>query len=338
MNVAVNRQIVLAARPVGLPRIADFQLAYATLPSPLAGEVLVRVLYLSLDPYMRERMNAAGPYAEPIALGDVMIGGGVGFVLESGDAAFKVGDAVEGMLGWQEYAVARAGNLRKLDLSLAPISAALGVLGMPGLAAYFGLLDVCAPKKGETVVVSAAAGAVGMVAGQIAKFRGCRVVGIAGSGAKVAWLIDELGFDAAWNYKVGNDFDGKLKALCPEGVDVYFDNVGGAISDAVMQHINSRARVSVCGQVSQINLESPESGPRWFERLIAKQATVRGFLVAGYADRFADGCAELTRWLTAGELKYREDVAQGIESAPQAFIGMLQGRNEGKQLVQVSNL
>lgn len=303
---------------------------------PSAGEVLVQAHYLSLDPYMREQMSAPGVAAKSMALGEVVVGGCVGFVVESEDAAFRSGDAVEGMLGWQEYAVARATDLRRVDPAVAPISAALGVLGMPGLAAYFGLLDICDPQAGETVVVSGAAGGVGMVAGQIAKLRGCRVVGVAGSEAKAAWLIDELGFDAAWNYRVGNDYDGKLKALCPEGVDVYFDNVGGALSDAVMLNINSRARITLCGQLSQINLETPENGPRWLGRLIARQAKMQGFRVGGYADRFAEGRAQLRQWLATGALKYREEVTHGIESAPQAFIGMLQGRNEGKQLVRLS--
>ena len=338
MSVAVNRQIVLAARPFGFPRISDFQLAYTSMPSPAAGEVLVRAVYLSLDPYMRGRMNAGDGASESIDIGGVMTGGAVGFVLESADPAFRVGDAVEGMLGWQEYAVARASDLRKLDLESAPLSAALGVLGMPGLAAYFGLLDICHPQAGETVVVSGAAGAVGMVAGQIAKLRGCRVVGVAGSATKAAWLLDELGFDAAWNYKVGNDFDGKLQALCPDGIDVYFDNVGGAITDAVVRHLNPGARISLCGQVSQYNLEAPEHGPRWLDRLIVQQAKVQGFQVSAYLGRFAEGCEQLTHWLHSGQLKYREEVARGIESAPQAFIGMLQGRNEGKQLVQLSEL
>lgn len=338
MTVAVNRQIVLAARPFGFPRISDFQLAYTSLPSPAEGEVLVRAVYLSLDPYMRARMNAGNGDSDSIDIGAVMTGGAVGFVLESADPAFRVGDAVEGQLGWQEYAVARAADLRKLDLEIAPLSAALGVLGLPGLAAYFGLLDICDPQAGETAVVSGAAGAVGMVAGQIAKLRGCRVVGVAGSGAKAAWLVDELGFDAAWNYRVGADFDAKLESLCPEGIDVYFDNVGGALTDAVVRHLNPGARISLCGQISQCNLETPEHGPRWLDELIVKQAKVQGFLVTAYLGRFDEGCEKLTQWLHAGKLKYREEVAQGIEAAPQAFIGMLQGRNEGKQLVQLSEL
>jgi NADPH:quinone reductase len=281
-------------------------------------------------------MSDAESYARPVAIGEVMTGGAVAFVLESAHPEFRSGDTVEGMLGWQEYAVAQGHELRKIDPSLAPISTALGVLGMPGLTAFFGLLDICDPQPGETVVVSGAAGAVGVLVGQIAKIKGCRVVGVAGSDAKISWLLDELGFDAALNYKTAEDFDGKLKELCPAGIDVYFDNVGGAITDAVMRLINVKARISVCGQISQYNLEKPEVGPRWLGQLIVKQAKVQGFLVSGYAERFPEGLEQLARWLKQGKLKYREDVAQGIEAAPQAFIGMLQGKNQGKQLVQLS--
>jgi NADPH:quinone reductase len=332
----VNRQITLASRPVGLPKTSDFNLVYSPLPSPAAGEVLVRSIYLSLDPYMRGRMSDADSYARPVAIGEVMTGGAVALVVDSEDPSFRAGDAVEGMLGWQEYAVVRGREIRKLDPGLAPISTALGVLGMPGLTAFFGLLDICNPQRGETVVVSGAAGAVGMLVGQIAKIRGCRVVGVAGSGAKISWLLDELGFDAAFNYKADVDFHAKLAELCPGGIDVYFDNVGGALTDAVLRRINARARVAVCGQISQYNLEEPEVGPRWLGQLIVKQAKVQGFLVSGYAERFPEGLAQLARWLQQGKLKYREDVAQGIAAAPQAFIGMLQGKNQGKQLVQLS--
>lgn len=332
----VNRRITLASRPVGFPKVSDFHLVYSPLPSPAAGEVLVRSIYLSLDPYMRGRMSEADSYAPPVAIGEVMIGGAVAFVLESADPKFRVGDAVEGMLGWQEYAVVQGHELRRIDPSLAPISTALGVLGMPGLTAFFGLLDICDPQRGETVVVSGAAGAVGMLAGQIARIQGCRVVGVAGSEAKVSWLLDELGFDAALKYKTAMGFSAKLEELCPDGIDVYFDNVGGAVTDAVVRRINSRARISVCGQISQYNLEKPEVGPRWLGQLIVKQAKVQGFLVSGYAERFPEGLDQLARWLQQGKLKYREDVAQGIAAAPQAFIGMLQGKNQGKQLVQLS--
>ncbi len=332
----VNRQITLAARPVGFPKVSDFHMVYAPLPSPSAGEVLVRSIYLSLDPYMRGRMNDAASYARPVSIGEVMPGGAVAFVLESAHPEFRSGDAVEGMLGWQEYAVAQGNELRKIDPSSAPISTALGVLGMPGLTAFFGLLDICDPQPGETVVVSGAAGAVGMLVGQIAKIKGCRVVGVAGSDAKTSWLLDELGFDAALNYKTAEDFDGKLEKLCPAGIDVYFDNVGGAITDSVMRLLNAGARISVCGQISQYNLEKPEQGPRWLGQLVVKQAKMEGFLVSAYAERFPEGLAQLATWLKQGKLKYREEVAHGIEAAPQAFIGMLQGKNQGKQLVQLS--
>jgi NADPH-dependent curcumin reductase CurA len=332
----VNRQITLVSRPVGFPKVSDFDLVYSPLPSPAAGEVLVRSIYLSLDPCMRGRMSDAEPHAWPVAIGEVMPGAAVAFVVESEDPNFRSGDAVEGMLGWQEYAVAQGRELRKIDPGLAPISTALGVLGIPGLTAYFGLLDICDPQRGETVVVSGAAGAVGMLAGQIAKIKGCRAVGTAGSDAKISWLLDELGFDAAFNYRTDLDFHGKLAELCPGGIDVYFDNVGGAITDAVVRRINDRARISVCGQMSQHNLEKPEMGPRWLDRLIVKQAKVQGFLVSGYTERFPEGLARLARWLKQGKLKYREDVAQGLETAPQAFIGMLRGKNQGKQLVRLS--
>ncbi|HEX4956447.1 MAG TPA: NADP-dependent oxidoreductase [Thermoanaerobaculia bacterium] len=334
----VNRQIVLAARPVGFPKVTDFHLVYSPLPAPAIGELLVRSVYLSLDPYLRGRMSDADSDARPVAIGEVMPGGAVGFVVESKDVELRAGDAVEGLLGWQEYAVAPGHELRKVDLSQAPISAALGVLGIPGLTAYFGLLDLCDPQPGETVVVSGAVGAVGMLVGQIAKIKGCRVVGVAGSEAKISWLLDELGFDAALNYNSEADFGRKLGELCPDGIDVYFDNVGGVITDAVLRRISPGARIAVCGQISQYNLLTPELGPRWLGQLIVKQAKVQGFLVSAYAERFPAGRQQLARWLKQGKLKYREDVAQGIEAAPQAFISMLQGRNQGKQLVQLSEL
>ena len=334
----VNRQITLASRPVGIPKVSDFNLVYSPLPSVAAGDVLVRSIYLSLDPWTRGRMSAADSHAGPLAIGEVMAGAVVAFVLASEDPSFRAGDAVEGMLGWQEYAVAQGRELRKIDRSLGSISTALGVLGTPGLTAFFGLLDVCDPRPGETVVVSGAAGAVGMIAGQIAKIKGCRVVGAAGSGADVSWLLHELGFDAAFNYETAVDLQSKLEEFCPGGIDVYFDNVGGALTDAAMLRINPGARICVCGQTSQCNLEEPEPGPRWLGRLIVTQAKVQGFLVSGYAERFPEGLEQLASWLEQGKLRYREEIAQGIEAAPQAFIGMLQGKCRGKQLVQLSEL
>jgi hypothetical protein len=247
----VNRQIRLASRPVGLPKVSDFCLAYFPLPTAAAGEVLVRLVYLSLDPYMRSRMSAVGSYAPPVVVGDVMIGGAVGFVVESRDPKFHAGDVVTGMLGWQEYAVVPGRDLSVVDPRAAPISTALGVLGMPGLTAYFGLLEICVPRRGETVVVSAAAGAVGMLVGQIARIKRCRVIGVAGSDEKISWLLDELGFDGAVNYKTATDLDDSLGQLCSDGIDIYFDNVGGTTTDAVARRINTGARIAVCGQISQ---------------------------------------------------------------------------------------
>ncbi len=331
----VNRSISLASRPVGFPQVSDFNLSYSQLPSPHAGEVLVRSLYLSLDPSLRERMDDGEPSARPLAIGEVLVGKTVAAVLVSLDPRFQPGDIVLGKIGWQEYGVAQGDHLIQLHPNSAPMSTALGVLGTPGLTAYFGVLDVCSVRPGETVVVSGAAGAVGMVAGQVARIEGCRVVGVAGADAKTAWLLDELGFDAAVNYKAANGWEGRLCELCPAGIDAYFDTVGGMITDAVIRLINSGARVAVCGQTSQYNLERPETGPRWLRQLVAKQATIRGFLVSSFAARFPEGLERLHAWLEEGRLKYREEIVNGIEAAPQAFIGMLRGQGQGKQLVRL---
>ncbi len=333
---SINRQITLASRPVGFPTVSDFHLVYSPLPSPAAGEVLVRAIYLSLDPALRGRMSDAGSDARLLGIGDVMAGGAVAFVVESLDPGFQAGDTVEGILGWQEFAVAPGRELRKIDPGLAPISTALGVLGLPGLTAFFGLLDIADPQPGETVVVSEAAGAVGMIVGQIAKIKGCRVVGVAGSDATTSWLLDELGFDAAFNCTTVADCCGALHELCPAGIDVYFDNEGGVVTDAVIRLINPRARISVCEQISQSNLEEPWTGPRWLGQLVVKEAKVHGFLVSGFAERFPAALEQLATWLQQGKLKYREDVAHGIEAAPQAFIGMLRGKGRGQQLVRIS--
>jgi len=333
----LNRQITLAARPIGFPKDSDFKLVESPIPTPKDGEFVVRVIYTSVDPYMRGRMNDAASYAAPVQLGEVMGGGAVGKVISSNNPNFREGDIVEGRFGWQVYAVSNGQGVRKIDPSLAPISTALGVLGMPGLTAYFGLLDICDPQPGETVVVSGAAGAVGSLAGQIAKIKGCRAVGIAGADDKIAYLTDELGFDAAFNYKTVTDYVQKLKELCPKGIDVYFDNVGGTITDAVFRLINTKARISVCGQISQYNLEAPEMGPRIIlGSLVVKQAKAEGFLVFQFADRYAEGLKQMAQWLKQGKLKYREDIEEGIENTPRAFMAMLKGRNTGKQLVKVS--
>ena len=332
----INRQITLAARPSGMPKPLDFKLVESPVPEPKAGEILVRMLYVSVDPYMRGRMNDAKSYAPPVQIGEVMGAGAVGKVITSRSAQFQAGDFVEGFFGWQEFAISDGKGVRKLDPNVAPLSTALGVLGIPGLTAYFGLLDIGKPQAGETVVVSGAAGAVGSIAGQIAKIKGCRVVGIAGGDQKVAWLRDELGFDAAFNYKTTPDYFAKLQEVCPKGVDVYFDNVGGSITDAVFRVINTGARIVVCGQIAQYNAEKLETGPRLLGHLIVKQARAEGFLVFRFASRYAEGLTQMAAWLKAGKLKYREQFADGIENAARAFIGMLQGENTGKQLVRAA--
>ncbi len=332
----VNRQIVLSARPVGMPKETDFRMVESPIPHAGAGEALVRSLYLSVDPYMRGRITGKASYAKGIQPGEVMVGGVVGEVCESNDPRIAKGDIVSAMLGWQDYAVAPAKSLRRVDPEHGPITTALYVLGMPGLTAYFGLLEICRPQPGETVVISGAGGAVGSLVGQIAHIKRCRAIGIAGSNEKIRYITRDLGFDGAFNYKETPDYKARLKELCPNGVDVYFDNVGGPITDAAMAMINTRARVAVCGQISQYNLEELDVGPRWFGQLIVRQAKVEGFLVSQFADRYEEAYRQLSTWLREKRLKYREDVVEGLENAPKAFIGMLEGRNIGKQLVKIA--
>jgi len=319
-----------------MPKPSDFRLEEAPMPRPGGGEVLVQARYLSVDPYVRSRLTGITTYARGLELGDTIVGGVVGRVLDSSDPRYAEGDTVEGMLGWQEYAVAQAKSLRKIDARNGPISQALYVLGMPGLTAYFGLLEICRPQPAETVVISGAAGAVGSLVGQIARIKRCRAVGIVGSDEKVKYLTDELNFDGAFNRHTA-DYGAKLKELCPNGVDVYFDNVGGPITDAVMTRLATRARVAVCGQSSQYNAAKPEMGPRWLSQLIIRQAKVEGFLVGQFVDRYEAALNQLSNWLKEGRLKYREDVLEGLENAPQAFIRMLEGKNIGKQLVKVAD-
>jgi NADPH-dependent curcumin reductase CurA len=334
---SVNRQFVLASRPVGLPEESNFKLIETPIPELKDGEFLARAMYLSVDPYMRGRISQAKSYAAGVEIGDLMVAGGVARVVESKNANFAVGDIVDFYMGWQEYVISNGRGIRKLDPSVAPVSTALGVLGMTGMTAYFGLLDVCNPKPGETVVVSGAAGAVGSIVGQIAKIKGCRTVGIAGGDDKVDWICNHCGYDEAFNYKTTSNYAAKLKELCPNGIDVYFDNVGGTITDAVFMQINTFARLSICGQISQYNNAKPEMGPRLLGMLIVARAKVQGFLVTDYMPRFAEGFAEMSGWLRDGKIKYREDIVEGFENLPKAFIGLFHGENIGKRIVKVTN-
>jgi hypothetical protein len=323
----------MAARPVGFPLESDFALEEAEVPSPGPGEVLVRTGWVSVDPYQRGRMSTARSYATKLELGDVMTAQAVGEVVESNDSRYEPGDIALGQLGWQDYAVARGGSLRKVPPGVEP-QLALHVLGATGLTAYFGVLDVGRPLPGDTVVVSAAAGAVGSVAGQIAHLMGCRTVGIAGGEEKLDDVRNLYRFDDAIDYK-SDDVREAVKRACPDGVDVYFDNVGGEISQAVHSRLNVGARIAICGQVSQYNLEraQPTFHPG---TLIVFRARMQGFLVSDYASRFGEAIPRLARWVVNGDIRYRETVTEGLENAPRAFIGMLNGENRGKALVRVT--
>ena len=330
-----NQKITLAARPTGFPEESDFKLIEARVLDLAEGQILVQTHYLSVDPYQRGRMNAGASYAPGLDIGDAMVGGVVGKVIQSRSPDFSEGDFVQGNLGWQTLPVANGEVVQKIDPDLAPLPAFLYVLGMPGLTAYFGLLELADPQPGETVLVSGGAGAVGSIVGQIARTRGCRVVGITGTDEKVAYLRDELRFDAAFNYKTSGRYGAQIRRLCPDGVDVYFDNVGGAITDAAMLRMNEHGRITVCGQISQYNLEKPEQGPRLLWQTIVKRLKIQGFLVFDFQARFPVALARLAGWLEAGDVTYREDIVDGIRNAPKAFIGMLKGDNIGKRLVRI---
>ena len=329
-----HRRVVLARRPPGEPSETDFRIEEVAVPEPGSGQVLVRVIYLSLDPYMRGRMRDAASYATPVGIGEVMTGGTVGEVVKSNNPSFKVGDIVEERLGWQQYAIGGP-TLRKIDPSLAPISTANGVLGMPGMTAYFGLFEVGQPKAGETVVVSAASGAVGQVVGQLAKIAGCRAIGIAGGPKKCAFVKETLGLDECVDYKATKDLSAAIKTACPNGVDVYFDNVGGAVSDAVFLNLNFFARVALCGSISQYNVAAPETGPRLLGLFVGRRVSMRGFIVSDFANKFAPAMRQMGEWVRSGRIKYKEDIIEGIEKAPRAFIGLLRGENFGKLQVKL---
>jgi len=335
----INRQILLASRPQGEPSAENFKLVETPL-APLAdGQVLVRHHFLSLDPYMRGRMSDAKSYAAPQPLNEVMIGGTAGEVVESRNANFKAGDKVVGMGGWQEYAVVDAsqrGVLQKVDTTHVPLSAYLGAVGMPGVTGWYGLVKIIDPKAGETVVVSSAAGAVGGVVGQLAKARGCRVVGIAGGPDKCRSVVEDLGFDACIDYRQYADLkamSGALKEACPKGIDGYFENVGGMLLDAVMLRSNAFARIAMCGMIAGYNGEPiPMTLP---QLILTNRMKIQGFIVSEHMDVWPEALKELGTMVATGKLKYRESVAQGIANAPEAFFGLLKGKNQGKQLVKL---
>ena len=329
-----NRRVLLASRPKGWVSEANFTIEEVPVPAPADGQVLVKNLWLSLDPYMRGRMNEGKSYAARQELGEVMIGGTVGEVVESRNPKFAKGDKVLGMLGWQQYGLSDGKGLNKVDASRVPLSAYLGVLGMPGVTAWVGLLDICQPKAGETVVVSAASGAVGSVVGQIAKIKGCRAVGIAGGREKCDYVVKQLGFDACVDYKAGALND-DLKAAAPDGIDCYFENVGGEILDAALRRMNAFSRIAICGLISQYNAVDPY-GVKTFQSILTNRIKVQGFIVSDRLELWPKALAELAGWLAAGRIKYRETVTEGLENAPRAFIGLLKGENFGKQVVRLA--
>jgi NADPH-dependent curcumin reductase CurA len=332
------RRIVLASRPVGEPKASDFRLEELPVPTPGAGEVLLRTLWLSLDPYMRGRMSDAPSYAKPVGIGEVMEGGTVSEVVASNNPQFSVGDIVVDRTGWQTHSLSKGAGLRKLDPKLAPVSTALGVLGMPGMTAYTGLLEIGQPKPGETVVVAAASGAVGAVVGQIARIKGARAVGIAGGPDKCRYVKDELGFDDCVDHRAP-DFAEKLKSACPKGIDVYFENVGGAVFDAVLPLLNVFARIPVCGLIAYYNATElppgPNRVPQLFRAVLTKRLTIRGFIVTDFAAKYGDFLRDVSTWIKEGRIKYREDIVEGLENAPRALIGLLRGENFGKVVVRV---
>lgn len=338
--MSVNRQIILAKRPTGMPGDENLKLQEGAVPEVGEGQVLVRTIYLSLDPYMRGRMSAAKSYAASVEEGSVMEGATVGQVVESRSGDFKQGDYVLCPGGWQEYSVNSPKAMRKLDPAQAPISTAVGVLGMPGFTAYVGLDEIGKPQKGETVVVSAAAGAVGQVVGQIAKLKGCRVVGVAGAEDKCKHVVGAYGFDVCVNYKDA-DFREQLAKACPDGIDVYFENVGGETFDAVMELVNDFARIPVCGRIAHYNdtslPEGPDRLPGFMGKVLVKRLLLKGFIQFDYINRQGDFLKDMPAWIRDGKVKYQEDVVEGLENAVSAFQGLLQGKNRGKLLIQVGD-
>jgi NADPH-dependent curcumin reductase CurA len=334
-----NHQILLSSRPSGEPSPDNFQLTETEIPKPGPGQMLLRTIYLSLDPYMRGRMNAGPSYAPPVEIGEVMGGQSVCEVVESNVPNYYPGDIVLAATGWQDFSVSNGEETQKIDRSLGPISYALGVLGMPGFTAYTGLLNIGKPHPGETIVVAAASGAVGSVVGQIAKIKGCRVVGIAGGEQKCRFVKDELGFDACLDHRQPG-LGENLKAACPDGIDIYFENVGGPVFDAVLPLLNNFARIPVCGLIAHYNAVELPSGPDHLPLLmraiLARRLTFRGFLFFDYGSQFPDFVTDMTAWLSEGRIKYREDITDGLENAPRELIRLLKGENFGKKIIRLS--
>ncbi len=335
----MNRQIVLRARPQGEPKESDFQLVETPIPQPGPGQMLLRTLYLSLDPYMRGRMNEGRSYAPPVQIGRVMVGATVCQVQESNLEFFHPGEMVAAYSGWQEYAVSDGKGVVKLDPAAAPVSAALGVLGMPGMTAWTGLMNIGQPKAGEVLVVAAAAGAVGSLVGQLAKIRGCTTVGIAGGEQKCRHVVEELGFDACIDHRAA-DFPARLREACPRGIDIYFENVGGRVFDAVLPLLNPFARVPVCGLIAHYNATGPARGidriPQLLMHVLVKRLTIRGFIVSDFDSQHGEFLAEVAPLVKSGRIRYREHVIEGLEKAPRGLIGLLRGENLGKMLVRVT--
>ena len=337
---AMNQQILLARRPKGAPAPSDFKLAESPVPTPGDGEFLARTIYLSLDPYMRGRMNAERSYSDPVEIVAVMEGGTVSRVEVSNHADFAAGDIVVGRTGWQQYALSDGIGMRKIDSGGVPVSTALGVLGMPGMTAYTGLLNIGQPKEGDILVVAAASGAVGAIVGQIAKIKGCYVVGVAGTPEKCRYAVEELGFDACLNHR-GKRFEAALAEACPDGIDIYFENVAGRVLRAVIPHFNFFARMPVCGLISQYNMTEPPGGPDHLPALmravLTNRIAMRGFIVTDFAAQQSDFLRDMGQWVKDGRVKYREHRVTGLERAPESLIGMLRGENFGKVIVEVSH-
>ncbi len=333
----MSKTILLAKRPVGLPKLSDFKIDDEIVPDLAVGEILLQTKYVSVDPYLRGRMNDVKSYIPPFELGQPLVSGTVAEVVDSKNEAFQKGDFLSGMLPWKEKMVSNGEDLLKVDQNRAPLSAYLGILGMTGLTAYLGLTEIGKPKKGETLVVSGAAGAVGSVVGQIGKILGMRVVGVAGTEEKVALLKNDFGFDEAINYKTTENMTAALKAACPDGVDVYFDNVGGPISDAVLFSINKFARIVCCGAISVYNNTQMPQSMSVQSFLVRNSALMQGFIVFDYADKYPDAIQQLSKWLAEGKLKSAETVREGFENIPQAFLDLFDGKNKGKMVIKTDS-